>query len=72
MSQRSHIAQSGSSAISACSAACSVPRSFGISSSDSSCDGSGRNQTASVAKVVAGRSSGTSSIRSCEAIVLRS
>ena len=49
MSQRSHIAHSGSSAISACSAACSVPRSFGISSSDSSCHGSGRNHTASVA-----------------------
>ena len=67
MSQRSHIAQSGSIAISACSAACSVERSFGIASSSSSCAGSGQNQIASVAKVDGGQSSGTSSIRSCEA-----
>ena len=72
MSQRSHIAQSGSIAISACSAACSVPSSFGIASSPSSCAGSGTNQIASVAKLDGGSSSGTSSIRSCERIVLRS
>ena len=72
MSQRSHIAQSGSSAISACSAACSVPSSLGISSSSASWYGSGRNQIASVANVVGGSSSGTSSIRSCELTVRRS
>ncbi len=72
MSQRSHIAQSGSRAISACSAACSVPSSFGISSSSASCYASGRNQIASVVNVVGGSSSGTSSMRSCELIVLRS
>ena len=48
MSQRSLIVQSGSIAISACSAACSVPSSFGIASSPSSCHGSGTNQIASV------------------------
>ena len=37
MSQRSHIAHSGSSAISACSAACSEPSSFGICVEPSSC-----------------------------------
>ena len=42
MSQRSHIAQSGSSEISECSAACSVESSFGIASSPSSCAGVGR------------------------------
>ena len=41
MSQRSHIAQSGSSEMSACSAAWSAPRSFGISSSPSSSAGPG-------------------------------
>ena len=66
MSQRSHIAQSGSSAISACSAACRVESSVGISSSPASWSGSGQNQIASVAKLVGGSSSGTSSIRSCE------
>src|SRR5256885_3370165 len=57
MSQRSHMAQSGSSAIIACSAAWSVPSSRGIRSSSRSCSGSGRYQTASVSKVVAGRES---------------
>ncbi len=72
MSQRSHIAQSGSIAINACSAACRVERSLGISSRPSSCAGSGQNQIASVAKVWDGQSRGTSSIRSWEEIVLRS
>ena len=72
MSQRSHIAQSGRIAIIACSAACRVPSSFGISARPSSCSGSGRYQIASVANDVGGSSSGTSSIRSCELIVLRS
>src|SRR5215203_5272864 len=72
MSQRSHIAHSGSIAIIACSAACSVASRRGISSSPSSCAGSGRYQTASVANVDGGMSSGTSSIRSCDRIVLRS
>ena len=62
MSQRSHIAQSGSSAISVCSAAWSVPRSFGICSRPSSCCGSGENQIASVSNVVSGMSIGTTSI----------
>ena len=61
MSQRSHIAQSGRIAIIACSAAWSVPRSFGISSSPSSCSGSGTYQIASVSKVVSGRSRPTRS-----------
>ena len=39
-----------------CSAAWSVPRSFGICSSPSSCAGSGQNQTASVSNVVSGMS----------------
>ena len=51
MSQRSHIAQSGSSAISECSAAWSEPSRRGISSSPSSCHGSGENQIASVSNV---------------------
>ncbi len=59
MSQRSHIAQSGSSAMRLCSAACSAPRSFGICSSPSRCSGSGQNQIASVSKVVSGMSIGT-------------
>ena len=42
MSQRSHIAHSGSSAISECSAACSDPSSRGICSSPSSIHGSGQ------------------------------
>src|SRR5438034_3633949 len=40
MSQRSHIAQSGSRAISACSAACRLLSSLGICSSPSSIHGS--------------------------------
>ena len=48
MSQRSHIAQSGSSAIIECSAACSVEISVGICSSPSSCRAVGTYQTASV------------------------
>ena len=65
MSQRSHIAQSGSSAISACSAACRLPSSFGIRSIPSSIHASGQNQIASVSNVVAGRSSATRSSVSC-------
>ena len=72
MSQRSHIAQSGSIAIRPCSAAWSVPSSFGIASSPCSAAASGENQIASVANVEGGHSRATSSIRSCEAIVLRS
>ena len=56
MSQRSHIAQSGSSAIIACSAAWSVPSSARILEA-ASIHGSGTNQTASVSNVVSGRSS---------------
>ena len=65
MSQRSHIAQSGRSAIIACSAACSVPSSFGMRSRPSSCSGSGQNQIASVSKLVSGRSSATRSSVAC-------
>ena len=61
MSQRSHIAHSGSSEMSACSAAWSAPRSVGISSSPSSSRPPGQNQTASVSKVTSGRISGTTS-----------
>ena len=61
MSQRSHIAQSGSRAIIECSAAWSVPSRRGIVSSPSSIAGSGRYQIASVSKVVSGRSSATRS-----------
>ena len=71
MSQRSHIAQSGSSAISECSAAWSDESSFGISSSPSSCRGVGENQTASVSKLVSGRSSGIVSSVSPPLIDLR-
>ncbi len=59
MSQRSHIAHSGSSAISECSAAWSDDSSSGIASSPSSWCGRGTNQTASVSNVVGGSSSGT-------------
>ena len=59
MSQRSHIAHSGSSAISECSAAWSDESSSGIASRPSSWCGLGTNQTASVSNVVGGRSSGT-------------
>ena len=65
MSQRSHIAQSGSSAISECSAAWSDPSRRGSRSMPSSIHGSGRNQTASVSNSVCGRTSGTSSSFSC-------
>ena len=67
MSQRSHIAQSGSIAISACSAACSVPSSFGIASSPSSCRGSGDepDRLGGERRRRAARAA-TSSIRSCE------
>ena len=58
MSQRSHMAQSGSSAIIECSAACSVPSRRGISSTPSSIQSSGRYQTASVSNVVSGMSQG--------------
>ena len=61
MSQRSHIAQRGRSAIIECSAAWSVPRRRGISSTPWSIQSSGRYQTASVSKVVSGMSSGTRS-----------
>ena len=71
MSQRSHIAHSGSSAISECSAAWSEERSFGISSSPSSWAAVGQNQTASVSKLVSGRSSGTVSSVSPPLIDLR-
>ena len=59
MSQRSHMANSGSSAMIACSAACSEPSSFGIASRPSSTGGDGTNQTASVSNVAGGRSSAT-------------
>ena len=59
MSQRSHIAQSGSSAIIECSAACSADRSLGILSRPASCSPVGTYQIASVSKLVSGRSSGT-------------
>ena len=59
MSQRSHIAHSGSSEMRACSAAWRAPSSFGISSSPSSSAPSGQNQTASVSKVTSGITSGT-------------
>ena len=45
--------------MSACSAACSEPSSFGIASRPSSTGGGGTNQTASVSNVAGGRSSAT-------------
>jgi len=65
MSQRSHIAHRGSSAISECSAACNDPSRRGSRSIPSSIHGSGRNQTASVPNSVSGRSTATSSMLSC-------
>src|SRR5205809_2005175 len=57
MSQRSHIAQSGSSAIRECSAACSEPSSRRCESRSSVIHGSGTNQIASVSNSVCGRRS---------------
>ena len=59
MSQRSHIAQSGSSAISECSAAWSDESSFGIASSPSSCAARARTRPPRCRTSSAGRSSGT-------------
>src|SRR5205823_4859669 len=61
MSQRSHIAQSGSSAIRECSAAWSEPSSRRSESRSSVIQGSGTNQIASVSNSVCGRSSCTRS-----------
>ena len=55
----------------ACSAACSVESSVGISSSPSSCVSVGTYQTASVSKVVAGRSSWTVAIVAWSRMPLR-
>ena len=68
MSQRSHIAKSGSSAIIECSAAWSEPSSLGSASNPSSCASDGTYQTASVSNSVSGRSSATRSIASCVVI----